>query len=392
MSKFLNLKKNPNKVEKYLFHQHKVLQNIDINSVSDPQRLLTIIDNNRTRCITNNENVFNGNNSKQEFSTDKKRKDKSNITSEVHFKIKRTKRLLKQNTTKNFNICANKTFNKKSDVQQLSQITLNPQFVDEYKQDIYNHYLECEKLYLPNKNFMDNIQYDLSEQMRIILFDWLFQVHYSLKLKEETLFLTFNIIDRFLSVYAISRTQYQLLAISALLVASKYEEIYPPELNTLIKLTDNAYNKQDALLMENLILKILNFNITVISSFNFLQIYSSFFNLDKKFYYFCLYLLELACTQYNMIHFSPSVLSASAVVISFANFGYNKNHIKYFLDFCRFDFNLLIPCIQLFYSALQSISKEKYNSVYNKFLSEKFNSVARINNSDNFNIFIFEDL
>jgi G2/mitotic-specific cyclin-B, other len=41
-------------------------------------------------------------------------------------------------------------------------------------------------------------QADINEKMRAILIDWLIEVHLKFKLLPETLFLTINIIDRFL--------------------------------------------------------------------------------------------------------------------------------------------------------------------------------------------------
>lgn len=45
------------------------------------------------------------------------------------------------------------------------------------------------------------------------------------------------------------RSKLQLVGVAALLMASKYEEIYPPELRDLVYITDRAYNKQEILEM-----------------------------------------------------------------------------------------------------------------------------------------------
>ena len=41
-------------------------------------------------------------------------------------------------------------------------------------------------------------QTDINEKMRAILIDWLIEVHLKFKLLPETLFLTVNLIDRYL--------------------------------------------------------------------------------------------------------------------------------------------------------------------------------------------------
>jgi len=56
-----------------------------------------------------------------------------------------------------------------------------------------------ESVTIPKASYMKS-QTDINESMRAILVDWLVDVHLKFKLLSETLFLTINIIDRFLSV------------------------------------------------------------------------------------------------------------------------------------------------------------------------------------------------
>lgn len=93
-------------------------------------------------------------------------------------------------------------------------------------------------------------QTDINEKMRGILVDWIIEVHLRFKLLPETLFLTVNLIDRFLEKTEIMRTRLQLVAVSALLIASKYEEIYVPELKDFVFISDNAYTKEEIIDME----------------------------------------------------------------------------------------------------------------------------------------------
>ena len=78
------------------------------------------------------------------------------------------------------------------------------------------------------RNYMD-LQPDINAKMRSILVDWLIEVHRKFDLMPETLYLTMNIVDRFLSVKVVPRKELQLVGISAMLIACKYEEIWAPE-------------------------------------------------------------------------------------------------------------------------------------------------------------------
>jgi G2/mitotic-specific cyclin-B, other len=93
---------------------------------------------------------------------------------------------------------------------------------------------------LPKDGYMV-IQSDINEKMRAILIDWLVDVNVKFKLVPEVLFMTVNIIDRFLSKIKVNRHKLQLVGVSSLLIATKYEEIYPPALKEFVAICDRAY-------------------------------------------------------------------------------------------------------------------------------------------------------
>ena len=113
-------------------------------------------------------------------------------------------------------------------------------------------------------------QSDINASMREILVDWLIEVHLKFKLLPETLYLTVNLIDRYLEKQNVLRNKLQLVGVTAMLIASKYEEIYPPIVTDFVYITDNAYDKQEILEMEYNILIKLEFSLNIHSSYRFL--------------------------------------------------------------------------------------------------------------------------
>lgn len=97
----------------------------------------------------------------------------------------------------------------------------------EYVEDIYKFYKLTEEDGRVG-NYMDS-QPDINSKMRSILVDWLVEVHKKFELMPECLYLTINIMDRFLSMKVIPRRELQLVGISSMLIACKYEEIWAPE-------------------------------------------------------------------------------------------------------------------------------------------------------------------
>lgn len=92
-------------------------------------------------------------------------------------------------------------------------------------------------------------QVDINEKMRAILIDWLIEVHDKFDLMGETLFLTVNLIDRFLAQKSVVRKKLQLVGLVSMLLACKYEEVSVPVVGDLILISDKAYSRKEVLEM-----------------------------------------------------------------------------------------------------------------------------------------------
>nr|CAD1837880.1 unnamed protein product [Ananas comosus var. bracteatus] len=198
----------------------------------------------------------------------------------------------------------------------------DPQICYYYAGDIY-HYLrslEAEPKRRPIANFIETIQKDITENMRGMLVDWLVAVAEEYKLLPDTLFLTISYVDRFLSMHAVARQKLQLLGVSCMLVASKYEEISPPHVEDFCYITDNSYTKQDVVKMEAKVLKFLNFEMGDPTVKTFLRRFAKagqgckYPNLLLEF--LGNYLAELSLVDYGCVRFLPSVIAASSVFLA----------------------------------------------------------------------------
>merc|ERR1712045_2401 len=120
----------------------------------------------------------------------------------------------------------------------------------EYVEEIMDYLHVLETQYVVRPDYMDACQTDIHHRMRAILIDWLVEVHMKFKLLQETLYLTVTIIDRYLELVPVKRSRLQLVGCTAMLLASKYEEIYAPEVRDFIYISDNAYTPDQILEME----------------------------------------------------------------------------------------------------------------------------------------------
>ena len=119
----------------------------------------------------------------------------------------------------------------------------DPLLVTEYISEMYTYHRSEEHRAIVGP-YLDS-QPEINQRMRSILVDWLVDVHYKMKFFPETLYITVNIVDRFLAKKEVPRRKLQLVGVTSFLIASKYEEIYPPDLYDLVYVCDNAYSKQE---------------------------------------------------------------------------------------------------------------------------------------------------
>ena len=77
-------------------------------------------------------------------------------------------------------------------------------------------------------------QKELTWEMRQTLVDWLLQVHLRYHLLPETLWIAINIMDRFLTRRVVSILKFQLVGVTAMFIASKFEEILAPSVEEFV--------------------------------------------------------------------------------------------------------------------------------------------------------------
>ena len=154
--------------------------------------------------------------------------------------------------------------------------------------------------------------------MRNFLVDWLIEVHQQFSLIQETLYLTVAVLDRFLQEEGatISTKQLQLVGVTAMLIAAKYEEMYPPEVDDFVYITDKAYKQSEILQMEMRILKTLDFDLGRPLPINFLRRCSKAGLVDGDIHGLAKYVMELTLVDYKFAHVEPSRVSAASLALS----------------------------------------------------------------------------
>jgi cyclin B len=156
-------------------------------------------------------------------------------------------------------------------------------------------------------------QKDINQKMRSILIDWLVEVHNKFKLQPQTLWLCVNILDRYLEQVQTARSKLQLVGVTSLLIACKYEEIYPPEVKDCVYITDYAYDRAEVLAMETAILTKLEYKISIPTGYHFLIRYLNTIQASERTRHLASYYAERNLQESDMLLVRPHKFAAAAL-------------------------------------------------------------------------------
>ncbi|XP_020086962.1 cyclin-A2-1-like [Ananas comosus] len=260
----------------------------------------------------------------------------------------------------------------------------NPQMCSLYASEIYTNLCAAELVRRPCSNFMEALQRDITQSMRSILIDWLVEVSEEYKLVPDTLYLTVYIIDRFLSQNYIERQRLQLLGITCMLIASKYEEICAPRVEEFCFITDNTYSKAEVLKMETQVLRYLGYHLSVPTIKTFLRRFlraaqASYKASSLSLGYLANYLAELTLIEYSFLKFLPSAVAASAIFLARWTLDQSDHPWNRTLEHYTSYRNMDLKATVLALHELQLNSKNcPLNSIREKYRQQKFESVATL--------------
>lgn len=246
----------------------------------------------------------------------------------------------------------------------------DPLMVLEYVNDIFPYLHELEHKTLPDSDYLFK-QTQLRPRMRLILVDWLVEMHQRFRLLPETLYLAINIMDRFMSLEVVQIDKLQLLATGSLFIAAKYEEVFSPSVKNYAYFTEGSYTEDEILQAENYILTILNFDLSYPNPMNFLRRISKADDYDVQSRTLGKYLLEITIMDYKFIGMLPSLCLALAMYIARIILGknpvWNGNLIHYSGGYKVDDMK---ECIQLIMEYL--VGPVEHDEFFRKYATRKF--------------------
>lgn len=249
--------------------------------------------------------------------------------------------------------------------------------VSEYADEIHEYLRELEVKTRPKAAYMKK-QPDITNSMRAILVDWLVEVGEEYKLQNETLYLAVNYIDRFLSSMSVLRGKLQLVGTAAMLLAAKFEEIYPPEVAEFVYITDDTYTKKQVLRMEHLVLKVLSFDLAAPTINQFLTQYFLHQPVSKQVKNLAMYLAELSLVDCDpFLKYLPSLMAAAAFTLANHTVA-GGSWTKPLVEFSGYSLEELVPCIEDLHKLYLNAPQHAQQSVREKYKHQKYQEVSLI--------------
>jgi cyclin B len=243
----------------------------------------------------------------------------------------------------------------------------NPQLVKIYFNEIFN-FLESTEENFQIKSDYFLLHTEINHTSRAFLIDWLVTLHSKFRLLQETLYISVNLVDRYLSKRMVTKKQLQLVGVTAMFIAAKYEEIYPPNARDFLLATEQAYTKQHLVKMEVDMLKVMNFQITFPTPWRFMEkhpeVSSGGHNLLAE------YLLELGQVEFVIVKYKPSMQAAS--VIYLANLLAGKGQNWKIEDLQGSEIH---DCVKDFLKVFKSAASHPLTSVRDKYQKKKLDIV-----------------
>lgn len=276
-----------------------------------------------------------------------------------------------------------------------SECADDPQMCAENAVQIVEYLKQLEKAQAIKENFLSTSL--ITGKMRAVLVNWLAEVHLQFKLMQETLYLTVSIVDRYLSIegHLVKRPKIQLVGVCAMLIACKYEEMYIPQVEDFVYITDEAYKSKEILSMELHMLNALKFEFGRPIAITFLRRNSKAGSVELEHHWVAKYILEACLVEYKLAHIAPSLMAAAALLLSLKLKDplskFEKlwnNNLKFYSGY---KVDQLKSIIQVMASVVKDVHKSKYNAAYIKFNSSSNQKIASAITSDSVRMQMLEN-
>jgi len=254
----------------------------------------------------------------------------------------------------------------------------HPEGLTEYMPDLYSKLKIAEKKpkVCISSTYMAR-QSDINIRMRAILLDRLVEVHSKYRLRTVSLFLTVQVLDRYLQERQIHRKRLQLAGLAAMSIAAKFEEGIPLEMETLLHMCDGQFTRADFARMEVDMLNAIGFDLCTPTAGHFLDLYKQANRCDDHHGFAVQYLMELAFSDMELAGELASKSAAAATFLSNQLLHRDVYWPQAMASYTGYSAETLQPVSQKMRELLVNAATADLGALYRKFSSAQYGHVAR---------------
>lgn len=162
-------------------------------------------------------------------------------------------------------------------------------------------------------------QPEIRWSMRPCLVDFLVEIHFTFRLRPETLYLTLNIIDRYVSRRIVYVKHYQLVGCAALWIAAKFEDAKErvPTVQDLAQICRETYDESAFIQMEGHVLATIQWTLGHPTAEAWLRLMScGAFIEETKVQHVARFLMEITLFYREFIQYTPSSIALGALTLA----------------------------------------------------------------------------
>lgn len=162
-------------------------------------------------------------------------------------------------------------------------------------------------------------QPEIRWHMRPCLVDFLVEIHFTFRLRPETLYLTLNIVDRYVSRRIVYIKHYQLVGCAALWIAAKFEDAKErvPTVQDLVQICRETYEESAFVQMEGHVLSTIQWTLGHPTAEAWLRLLCCGPSMeDPKVQHVARFIMEITLFYREFVKYPPSTISLASLTLA----------------------------------------------------------------------------
>jgi hypothetical protein len=249
----------------------------------------------------------------------------------------------------------------------------DPQDVAKFEHIIYRS-LRTKELSAARLRFA---QPEITLRDRHLLIDALDRFHFKLGLTTNGFYRFLGILDRYLSIAPVSKTQLRVIGCASLLIASKIEDIYPAQSKDLIQLSEHDFTRTHLFATEIQVINAIHFDTTFATPLFFLTQFMRIREQTKVAQLLGRYILEICQTHDLFFGVAPSLIASVATMVA-RILGGEEAWPDDIAGYTAYTAEELAPYVAAVRSMLINRDREESRFMRRKYCSEPFLGVADV--------------